>query len=147
LTKATAKDAEILLKLLDSFDTPESAAAMTWFQKDFSAKNYKEFKSKYPVGSQESNYLGRILGGFELAGVLVSHGILNEDLYFDMSGIQFVWDKIGKLIPDWQKEAGPELWENAVWLAQRQKQWRKEVWKPGLAWKQTPGKSGASRKG
>ena len=27
------------------------------------------------------------------------------------------------------------LWENAVWLAERQKQWSKTVWKANLAWK------------
>jgi hypothetical protein len=103
--------------------------------KNFSAKDYKEFKSRYPVGSPEYGHVIDVLSTFETAGVLVSHGLLNENLYFDASGLGFVWDKIGRVIPEWQKETSPALWENAVWLAERQKQWMKKVWKPNLKWK------------
>jgi hypothetical protein len=135
LKKATTKDAEILLRLLDTMNTPQMRDSMMWFGKEFSAKNYKEFKAKYPVGSEGLGHVSTILGSFELAGVLVSHGLLNEDLYFDVSSIGFFWGSFEKIIPGWQKEAGPALWENAVWLAARQKKWKKEVWKPDLAWK------------
>jgi len=113
--------------------------------KEFSAKDYQEFKSKYPMGSEAYAHFGRVLGSLELAGVLISHGLLNENLYFDASGIEFMWKQLEKIIPGWQKEAGPALWENAVWLAERQKQWKKEVWKPKLAWK--PQRPGATRAG
>lgn len=135
MKKATTKDAEILLKLLSTTDTPMMQQSMTWFSTEFSAKNYKEFKSKYPMGSEGMRHLSVVLSSFELAGVLISQGLLSEDLYFDMSSIGFIWPQVEKIIPDWQKEAGAALWENAAWLAQRQKQWKKEVWKPGLKWK------------
>jgi len=138
LKKATVQDAEVLLKLLDTLNTPQMQESMTWFGKKFSAKDYKEFKSKYPMGSEGNMHVSQVLGSLELAGVLISHGLLNENLYFDMSGIEFIWSQLGKIIPGWQKEAGPTLWENAVWLAARQKKWKKEVWKPGLAWKLKP---------
>jgi hypothetical protein len=147
MTKPTVKDAEILLKLYSTFDTPQIEKSMTWFMKEFSAKDYKEFDSKYPRGSDGNMHVGRILATLEIAGVLISNGVLNEDLYFDSSGIEFMWEKLGKIIAGWQKVAGPALWENAVWLAERQKQWKKDVWKPGLAWKMKPQKSGASRRG
>ena len=135
MKKPTPQDAEILLELLGTFDTPQMQEAIQWFMKDFSAKNYQEFKSKYPPGSDAYSKVGRILGSFELAGTLISHGLLNENLYFDTSGIGFVWMKIGKIIPGWQKDTDPALWENAVWLAERQKEWKKNVWKPNLDWK------------
>ncbi|MDA4137454.1 MAG: hypothetical protein OK449_10720 [Thaumarchaeota archaeon] len=146
MKKATTKDAEILLKLYDMLSTPQMQESMTWFAKEFSAKDYKEFKSKYPIGSDALMHVGRVLGSFEMAGVLISHGVLNENLYFDSSGLQFIWQKVEKIIPGWQKEAGPALWENAVWLAERQKQWQKEVWKPGLAWKLRAPSSGTTHK-
>ncbi len=143
MKKATAQDAEIFLKLMDTLDTPQMEQSMRWFVKEFSAKDYRDFKSKYPMGSEEYGHVGRVLSSFELAGALISHGLLNENLYFDASGIEFMWKRLEKLIPGWQKEDGAALWENAVWLAERQKQWKKEVWKPKLAWK--PQRPGAHR--
>ena len=138
MKRPTTEDAHLMLEMFRGFDTPENNAAMKWFMKEFSARDYEEFKKKYPMESEGMGYLSRVLGQFEVAGVLISHGLLNENLYFDMSGIGFVWPRLEKVIPGWQKEAGPALWENAVWLAERHKKWQKEVWKPGLKWKSAP---------
>jgi len=146
MKKATAQDAEILLKYLNAMNTPQMADSMKWLTSEFSAKNYKEFTTKYPMGSDGLGHVSRVLGSFELAGVLVSHGVLNENLYFDISPIGFMWETFEKIIPGWQKEAGPALWENAVWLAARHKKWEKDVWKPNLAWKLNPDESSGARK-
>jgi hypothetical protein len=138
MKKPTRRDAEILLKLMETFNTPQQQESGQWMMNEFSAKNYTEFKSKYPENSKEYGHVGNVLSAFETAGVLVSHGLLNENLYFDTSGIEFIWNKVGHLIPAMQKETSPALWENAVWLAERQKRWKKKVWKPNLKWKTIP---------
>jgi hypothetical protein len=136
LAKPTREDAELLLKLMQTQNTPENNEAMNYFMREFKApKNYKKFKSKYPPGSQGFDAVSRVLGNFETAGVLVSHGLLNENLYFDISAIGFLWPELAPIVSGWQKEAGANLWENAVWLAERQKWWLKNVWKPGMKWK------------
>ncbi len=144
MTKPTKDDAEIFLMLIQSFRDPRTEEAYRWFMSEFKAKDYKKFKQKYPRHSEGARNIGRILGDFEVAGVLVSHGLLNEDLYFDSSGIGFIWPTLEKIVAGMRKDMGPALWENAVWLAERQKAWAKEVWKPDLAWK--PDRPGASRK-
>ncbi len=143
LSRVTHEDADVLLKLTQTTDTPQMQEAMDWFSKEFSAKDYKEFRKKYPIGSEGNNNISRILVSFELAGVLVSHGVLNEDLYFDLSGIGFIWPRLEKIVAGMRKEMDESLFENAVWLAERQKKWHKEVWRPNLTWKlkQVNGKS------
>jgi len=138
MKKPTKEDADLLLELFSVSNTPQDQEAGMWFTKEFSAKDYEEFKSKYPTGSAEYGKILIVLSSLEAAGALVSHGLINENLYFDMSGIAFLWEKIGHIIPDWQKDSDPALWENAVWLAERQKQWKKKVWKPNLKWKLAP---------
>ena len=133
--KPTKRDAELYLNMMRAMSTPQMDQAWTWFMKDFKAKDYKEFKAKYPEGSQEHTNLSRVLSSLELEGALVSHGLLNENLYFDMSGLGFIWGKLAPVVTGWRKETSPALWENAVWLAERQKKWSKEVWKPDLKWK------------
>ena len=145
MTRATTKDAEIFLRLMDLLNTPQMQESGKWFMKEFSANDYEEFKTKYPMGSEGYTNVSVMLASLETAGVLVSQGLLNENLYFDASGIEFIWTRLEKIIPEWQKDAGPALWENAVWLAERQKQWKKDVWKPKLAWK--PQRPGATRRG
>jgi len=144
MRKASKDDAEVLLMMMELFRDPRSDEAMRWFMRDFNVTDYNEFKAKYPPGSDEYSHVGRLLGQFETAGVLVSHGLLNENLYFDMSGVGFVWPKLEKIVLGMQKEMGPALWENAMWLAERQKRWAKDVWKPGLSWQ--PDRPGAPRK-
>jgi len=133
--RPTKDDAELLMRMMELSSNPRMAEAMTWFDNELKVKDYTEFKEKYPMGSPGNNYFGMIVGQFELAGALVSHGLLNENLYFDISGIGFVWDRLDPIIKGQRKEMGPALWENAVWLAERQKKWSKSVWKPNLAWK------------
>jgi hypothetical protein len=144
LTKPTKDDAEIFLMLTESFRDERTEEAFRWLMSEFKAKDYKKFKTKYPRHSEGNRNMGRILGEFETAGVLVSQGLLNEDLYFDASAIGFIWPMVEKIVAGMRKEMGPALWENAAWLAERQKQWSKEVWKPGLSWK--PDRPGASHK-
>jgi len=135
MKKPTQEDAKVFLMLNQTFNTPSQRDAGMWFMREFSAKDYADFKAKYPVGGTEWGYVGDVLSFFETAGVLVSFGLLNENLFFDATGFEFVWKKIGHIIPAWQKAESPAIWENAVWLAERYRYWKKNVWKPNQKWK------------
>lgn len=136
MAKPTKQDADLLLKLVELFGHGERREAGRWIMTEFAAKDYAEFKKKYPEGSPEYLKVTDVLGFFETAGVLVSNGLLNEDVFFDLSfGLSMVWKKLGPIVAGWQKATGPSLWENAAWLAKRQERWQKKVWKPNLKWK------------
>lgn len=140
--KPTKDDAELLIKLMELSATPQVEAAMAWIDKELDAKDYAEFKAKYPMGSEGNKHFSWVMANFELAGALLSHGILNENLYFDVSGIGFLWERLGPIAEGMRRDVSPALWENTVWLAARQKEWTKTVWKPNLSWKlkRRPGK-------
>lgn len=136
LTKPTQEDARLLLKLVETVDSEYYRKAYRWLLSEFSAQSYEDFVKKYPQGTEEYHQVSSILGFFEVCGVLVSHKLLSEDIFFDLSfGLDLVWHKVGPIVPGWQKEAGPAIWENAIWLHQRFQAWSKTVWKPGLKWK------------
>ena len=135
MKKPTRADAELLLSLMRTFSTPHDLEAGKWFMSEFSASDYEEFKTKYPPNSDGYHHVIHTLSFYEVAGALVSHGLLNENLFFDASDVGFAWSKLEKIIPGWQKETSPALWENAVWLANRYKRWQKKVWKPNQKWK------------
>jgi hypothetical protein len=132
----TTEDAKLILKLVRIGQSDVQREAFRFVTTEFSAKDYAEFAEKYPHGSKESQQVGTVLGFFETAGVLVSHGLLNEDIFFDLSfGLDPVWEKLGPILPGWQKATMPALWENAIWLHRRYVAWRKNVWTPNLKWK------------
>ncbi len=138
MKKPTKEDAEIFLRLIQTFNTPQQSESLKWYMKDFSAKDYAEFEAKYQKGSPEWGHLEDVLGFYEFAGVLVSHGLLNENLFFDAYGIEVIWKKVGHIIPDWQKAEGLSHLENFAWLAKRYQSWKKNVWKPNQKWKVKP---------
>lgn len=132
----TIEDAKLILKLVEIGQSDTQRKAFRWLQKEFSAKDYAEFAQKYPPGSEGLQNVSMVLGFFETAGVLISHGLLNEGLFYDLSfGIDPVWEKVGPILPGWQKATMPALWENAIWLRRRYVAWRKNVWLPGMKWK------------
>jgi len=134
MAKPTRGDAELVLQLVGVAQSAEQADARRWFFKEFKAKDFAEFDKNYPQGSDERWKVSTVLGFFETAGVLVWHGLLNADLFFDLSfGLEPVYQKVAPIIPGWQKQANaPALWENVQWLAERAETWNKTVWKPKM---------------
>lgn len=131
-----AEDAKLILKLVELSQSEIQRDASRWLLGEFSAKDYAEFAQKYPPGTQEFQHVTTRLGFFETVGVLVSHGLLSEDVFFDLSfGFDPTWERLGPILPGWQKATTPALWENAIWLHKRYLAWQKNVWKPNLKWK------------
>jgi len=131
--RPTKQDAEILVQLWQIFPRE----AYRWFQGNFSAKTLEEHDKKYPPGSLERDYITQLREFYETVGVLVSQGVLSEDLFFDVAfHLSGVWEKLGPVIKDWQRaKNNPAIEENMEWLARRYESWLKTVWKPGLKWK------------
>jgi hypothetical protein len=115
-------------------DTAIQAEARSWFFEHFDATSYAELNEKVPRGSRERHLLAKFLGFYEAAGVLVSHGLVHENVFFDAPfGLEMVWAKIGMILDEWQAAANdPAIWENVAWLGKRQEVWLKTKWRPKL---------------
>ena len=94
--------------------------AMTyWF--DHPEIGYEEFKEQYPRGSKGFQDMWRLLGFYELIGVLSKWKLVDEELVDDMFALY--WDKFGPIVKGMQEDWGSSgYWENYEWLAKtRQK--------------------------
>ena len=80
------------------------------------------------------NLLFNVLAFYEGAAVLVSRGLLHEDVFFDSPfGFELLWPLVSPLIGEWQQAANdPAVWENVQWLGKRYEWWHEHVWKPKL---------------
>lgn len=129
---ASEKDPMILLELWRSFPK----GPYKWLLKEFSATDYDEFIRKYPPGSDGFDQVARLREFYETVGVMITHGLLEEDLFFDISyHMGPVWERLGPVILDWERKVDPAIEENMAWLAKRYKEWQRDVWKPNMAWK------------
>ncbi len=85
-TKATATDAELILKLYDLRREPEMRKARNWFVVTFWPQTVDEIlKISTNLGSQENNWLRQVSGYWSMAASLVEHGTLDRDLFLEPS--------------------------------------------------------------
>lgn len=129
-SKPTAEDARIMIELANMSSDERKRKAFEWFFNDFAPKKIKdpvEFKRLYPRGSEESRHVGEIMGYFELAGALIENGVLNEDLFFDISPPpQWFWLALQPLIYGMRAEMNEQrLGENFELLYERHEKWLK----------------------
>ena len=84
--KATATDAELILKLYDLRREPEMRKARDTMFSQFWPDSADEFINlAQAFGTDLNRYMRQVFGYWETACALVAHGALDEDLFFDVS--------------------------------------------------------------
>lgn len=82
--KATAADAELILKLYDLRREPEMRKARNWMLVQFWPKDADEFvKVANALGTQENAWLRQVGGYWDMAAAMVLHGVINADLFLE----------------------------------------------------------------
>jgi hypothetical protein len=138
-TKATAADAEIVMKLYDLRRESEMRKARQWFgMADFSTwESVKKLIMDF--GSQENAWFRQNLTYWENAASLVLRGAVNQDLFFDWNGeIIFTFVKIKPYLKQFRElgneefmlntetllNSTPELRKRVEWMESQMKKWQ-----------------------
>ncbi len=104
-SEPTQEDAKLLLQLYDLRREKLLRRARDFVQRGCKFKNYKDFEKRYPLGSKERNYIGMVLGYWNLACTLVGKGLLNEELFqatnFEHVGL---WFKFKPVVEEFRKQ-------------------------------------------
>jgi hypothetical protein len=125
MREPTQRDVDILLRLWEMQNAPEMHAARMWVHSEFRAADFEEFKRKYPSGSVEWRRFTSVYGMYEMYGLLICRGLLNEDLFFDLfGGIGLLWDRLEPVIGGMRHEIDPYLYENFELLSRRADTWK-----------------------
>jgi hypothetical protein len=83
ILKKKSNDIDTLLKLYQIYDDHRNARL--WFLEGLDATDYNGYKEKYSGASMERSHFVAVCGFFELSGVLVNHGLIDQDLYFEIN--------------------------------------------------------------
>ncbi len=133
--KATAADADIVMKLYDLRRESEMRKARNWYG-TWNPQSFDEIvQLSMAFGSDENRWLRQVLSYWENAASLVLRGAVNRDLFMDWNGeMIFVYVKIKPWMrqirefnnmPEWLGNvekvvtATPELRKRVAWMEER----------------------------
>src|ERR687883_2156341 len=117
-----ANNTYTFLKLYQIYDNHRDARL--WFLEGFEAKDYNEYRQKYSGASMERSHFIAVCGFFELSGVLVNHGLIDQNLYFDIFNPTPFWNK-AKPIIEGMRDKRPHIYENFESLNIKRLSWKK----------------------
>jgi hypothetical protein len=113
---------QTLLSLYKIYDSHREA--VLWFLEDFDANSYEEYVEKYSGASIGRSHFIAVCGFFELSGVLVSHKMIDQDLYFDMFNPTPFWQRANPVL-EGMRIKRPHIYENFESLSDRRLKWAK----------------------
>lgn len=124
MSKPTKEDAALLLQLLAVWGADEeNKKAYFWVYFELDEKNYDDFKTKYPMGSEGYRNIMIHASNGEQLGVLVNKDLLSEDLVYDLLG-DLLWEKVELIVHGLRKEVNrPRLFENYEVFAKKYQNW------------------------
>jgi hypothetical protein len=126
MAQPTHADAELILKLYDARREAEIRKARQWWTTTFWPESADDIvKIMRSIGAQENAWIRQVLGYWSMASSFVSHGVLNEDLFFEPSfsgEMFFIYAKIEPYLKELrEKLQNPLLLVNLEKLVHTQK--------------------------
>ncbi|HTQ97892.1 MAG TPA: hypothetical protein VMH89_13865 [Candidatus Acidoferrum sp.] len=128
--KATAEQAQLILKLYDLRREPEMRKARNWWTSEFWPKSADDFlKIAWVPGTQENNWLRQVSGYWGIATSFVLQGVLSDELFLvpGFSGEMFVlFAKLHPFLGELRGKLGdPEAYKDIETVVNRTK-WGRE---------------------
>jgi hypothetical protein len=130
MPKATAQDAELILKLYELRRDPEMRRARSFLLSEFTATDWEEIRPHWMTGSDLDRHIRMATSYWEMVAAFVNRGLLDEDLFFDTHGEALViWNRVKAIVPAARKQIRPTWLWNLERLARRQQAWRERTFK------------------
>jgi hypothetical protein len=112
MAKPTYEDASLMLQFAIWGATAGNQKAGAFIWSDKFLTDFKQFKEKYPVGTEEYSYAVQLCGWYETLGTLFKHGLFNRELLFDWLLVSAIWDRLKGFVLGVREEAKePRLYE------------------------------------
>jgi hypothetical protein len=118
-------DAELLLRLYDLRRETKLRQAREWFSREYHVESAEEHSQKYPAGSPENANFRMVVSYWDMAASIVSHGLINEDFFFENTTELWVtWTRIKTIVPALRAaRKNPLMWKNLEEVAGRFEKW------------------------
>ena len=139
MSEATHEQVNLMLKLYELRREPKLREARDWFGANFHVQTAEDVMRLCPPGTRENTYMRMVLGYWEMVASIVNRGLIDEDLFFENSGEQWmVWEQVKPVLEAWRTMFGSQkVFRNMEEHAKRLEDWRE---------KHSPGSNEAMRK-
>jgi len=136
---ATHEQVNLMLKLYELRREPKLREARDWFGASFHVKTAEDVMRLCPPGSKENAYMRMVVGYWEMVASIVNRRLIDEDLFFENSGEQWmVWEQVKPVLGAWRTMFGSQkVFANMEEQCKRLEAWRE---------KHSPGSNEAMRK-
>ena len=137
--QVTHEQVNLMLRLFEMRREAKLREARDWFGANFHVKNVEDAARLCPTGSLENTYMRMVLGYWEMVAGIVNRGLVDEELFFETAGEQWmVWEQVKPAIAGWRA-----MFSNPKFLSNLEEQCRRiEAWRE----KRAPGSNEATRK-
>lgn len=123
--KATAQDADLILRLYELRREPEMRRARAFMISEFAAASWEEVRPHYLTGDELDRHFRMATSYWEMVASFVNRGLIDEDLFFDTHGEDIVvWNKVKGLVAGARKQIRPTWLWNLERMARRHQAWR-----------------------
>jgi hypothetical protein len=129
MSKPSAADAELLLRLYEMRRDPEMRKARHFIISEFNATSWDEMQAQYLTGSDTDRFFRMVTSYWELVAGFVNRGILSEELLFDTHGEDIVvWNRVKAVVPGARAVIRPTYLWNLERMARRHMAWREATY-------------------
>lgn len=126
--EATHEQVNLMLHLYELRREPKLREARDWFAASFHVKTGEDVMRLCPPGSQENTYMRMVVGYWEMAASIVNRGLIDEDLFFESTGEQWmVWEQVKPVLGAWRAMFGNQkMFANMEEHCKRLENWREK---------------------
>jgi hypothetical protein len=127
MSQATHEQANLMLNLYDLRREPRLREAREWYIQNFYPSSLDDWMKKYPPTGRESSFVRMVISYWDMAAALCNRGLLEEDLFFETSGEQWVvWERLKVIVGEWRERfKNPMLFSNLEEHIRRLEDWRR----------------------
>jgi hypothetical protein len=128
MSEATHEQVNLMLKLYELRREPKLREARDWFGANFHVKTAEDVMRLCPPGSKENTYMRMVVGYWEMVASIVNRGLVDEDLFFENSGEQWmVWEQVKPVLGAWRTMFGSQkVFANMEEQCRRLEAWREK---------------------
>src|SRR5262249_2865541 len=128
MSGATIEQVNLLLKLYDARRENRLRDARDWYAANFHPQSVEEAMKLCPPGSQQTTYIRRVVGYWEMGARSANPGLIDEELFLENSGEMWgVWEQLKPTIAGWREAFGSKhIMHNLEQACARFEAWREK---------------------
>jgi hypothetical protein len=126
--EVTNEQVKLMLQLYELRREERLRKARSWYFGNFFATSVEDMMKHFPMGSEMNESIRMVSSYWEMVASIVNRGLIDEDLFFENSGEQWVvWERLKPVAAEWRVAMNnPFIFSNLEEHCKRLDAWREK---------------------